>query len=151
MESSSLGEHQVQSQAQNPANHAGRYRNRNWRRPGVPPANAVSSDGLVAPETDNTDTRPPRRNINQSRPRDREQGSSKPRRPPRASQIAGSSSHVDGTNGEDVRSHPPRRPQGASAANELPVSDSAPAQPESKSQRPSRRAKFNASLSKPIP
>ncbi|OAX40568.1 hypothetical protein K503DRAFT_687258 [Rhizopogon vinicolor AM-OR11-026] len=50
-----------------------------------------------------------------------------------------------------MRSRFTRHRQGASAGNEPQVTDSAPVQPQTKSQRPSRRSKFNTSLSEPSP
>ncbi|KAG2140668.1 hypothetical protein DEU56DRAFT_885849 [Suillus clintonianus] len=157
MEISSPGlviQHQVENNAPDPANpssNSSRYRRGNHPRTHLPPVNATNADVVVAPEIGGTSSRQPRRNVNQNRSRDHEQGSSNPRRPPGASQTAGSSSVAGGTGDGDVRSkrtRPPRRHQGATAANELNVSDS---QPQSQLKRPSRRSKFNASLSEPTP
>ncbi|KAG0702207.1 hypothetical protein DFH29DRAFT_922785 [Suillus ampliporus] len=153
MESSSPGTTTQQIQAPdsaNPSSNPSRYHRRYRPKPRVPPANTASSDGVVAPETDGTGTRPPRRNVNQNRSHDLEQGRSKPRRSPGASQTAGSSSVADGTGDGPPptrKSRPPRRPQGTSAAKEPNVTENQP-QPQSKG--PSRRSKFNTSLSEPI-
>ncbi|KAG2035118.1 hypothetical protein BDR03DRAFT_935005 [Suillus americanus] len=97
-------------------------------------------------------SRQPRRNFNQNRSHDHEQGSSNPRRPPGASQSAGSASSVAGETGNgDARprkNRPTKRPQGVTLANEPNVIDS---QPQSQSKPPSRRSKFNSSLSEPTP
>ncbi|KAG1722751.1 hypothetical protein EDB19DRAFT_1930311 [Suillus lakei] len=160
METSSPGttiQHQVENQVTglaNPSSNPSRRRRSN--RPGtrVPPANATNSDVVVAPEAGGTSSRQPRRNFNQNRSHDHELGSSNLRRSPGASQTAGSSSVADGTGDGEARplvtrrNRPPRRRQGATAAIEPNVPDS---QPQSQAKRPSRRSKFNASLTEPIP
>ncbi|OJA15713.1 hypothetical protein AZE42_09960 [Rhizopogon vesiculosus] len=151
---------QVQDQSPDSPNQnssPGRRRNRNRPpRTPAPPANASSSDSLVTTlPTDGTGVKLPQTN---NKSRDRKQGTPNTRRPHAVPQTAASSSQVtDGTDSADVQppptmhSRPPRHRQGASAGNKPQVTDSAPAQPQTKSQRPSRRSKFNTSLSEPSP
>jgi transcriptional repressor NF-X1 len=126
--------------------------NRNHPR-SHPPVNASSSDSVLAvPPTDGTGTKPHQRNINNNRPRGRGQGSSRSPRSTDVSQTAGTSSGADSTDvqlSQTRRSGPHKRQQGAGAASKPPIVDSAPAKPQTTSQRPSRRSKFNASLSEP--
>ena len=144
-------QHQTQDQASDPPNQVSnqsRRRNHNRPRTRAPPANASTSpDNPVAPQTDGSSTKPPQRDVSHGRRRGRQQGTSKP---PEPSQTTGTSSVVDRT---DAQHRPTRRnrlskhPQGLSAEKEHQVAESVPAQPETKPQRPSRRSKFNASLS----
>ncbi|KAG1798823.1 uncharacterized protein HD556DRAFT_153931 [Suillus plorans] len=158
METSSPGttiQHQVENQVPalaNPTSNSNRNRRGNRPRSHIPSANAASSIVVVAPETDGTGSRKPRRNFDQDRSHDHGQGSSNWRRPPGASQTTtGSNSVASETGDGNARSRknrPPRRPQGATTVNEPNVTDS---QPQPQSKRPSRRSKFNPSLSEPIP
>ncbi|KAG1732767.1 hypothetical protein EDB19DRAFT_1896714 [Suillus lakei] len=138
METSSPGtiiQHQVANQitgSANPNSNPSRNRHGNRPRTRVPPTNATSSGVVVVPETGGTSSRQPRRSFNQNRSHDHQQGSPNPRRPPGASQTAGSSS---------VSSWGDR-------CNEPNVPDS---QPQSRAKRPSRRSKFNVSLTEPTP
>lgn len=155
METSSPGtiiQHQVENQlpsAVNPTSHPSRNSRGNRARIRVPPVNAASSNVVAAPETGSTSSRQPRRNVNQNRSHGHEQGSSNLRRPPGASQTAGSGS-VAGETGDGGtrprRNRPLRRPQGVATTNEPSITDS---QSQSQSKRPSRRSKFNSSLSEP--
>ncbi|KAG1729490.1 uncharacterized protein EDB91DRAFT_1159352 [Suillus paluster] len=157
MESSTPGTTIQQSQAPDSANPSSNPRRHHYRRnrpqTRVPPTDAASSDGVATPETDVTGARPPHRNVNQNRSGNREQGSSKPRisRPPGASQTAGSTSLAGDGPLLPRKSRPLKRPQATSVANEPIVIESAQTQPQSQSKRPSRRSKFNASLSEPAP
>lgn len=158
METSSPGttiQHQVENQVPalaNPTSNSSRNRRNNRPRSHIPSANAASSIVVVAPETDSTGSRKPRRNFDQNRSHDHEQGSSNWRRPPGASQTTtGSNSVASETSDGNARSRKnrhPRRPQGATTVNEPNVTDS---QPQPQSKRPSRRSKFNPSLSEPTP
>lgn len=155
METSSPGttiqvENQVPDSA-NPTSNQSRNRRSNRPKTRVPPTNTASSDVVVAPQTGGTRSTQPPGNFNQNRSHDHKQERSNPRRPPGASQTAGSSSVVDETgrgNARPRKSRPPRYPQGATTANESNVTDS---QPQSQAKRVSRRAKFNSSLSEPTP
>lgn len=157
METSSPGtiiQHQLENQVPSSANLSSNSR-RNPRgsrpRTRVTPVNAARSDVVVAPETGGTSNRQPHRNFNQNRSDDHKQGSANPRRPPGASQRAGSSSVAGETGDGDAqprKNNPPRRRQGVITTNEPKVTDS---QPQSQSKRLSRRSKFNSSLSEPTP
>ncbi|KAG1732760.1 hypothetical protein EDB19DRAFT_1831244 [Suillus lakei] len=118
---------QVTGLADPSLNPSGNRRGNFPRKTDVLSANATSSD-VVAPETGSTSSRQPHRNFNQNRSHDHEKGSSNPRRPPGASQIAGSNSVTDGTGDGDARPLATRRnrPQRAPAANELNFADSQP-------------------------
>lgn len=162
MEPGVVIQYQVQDQVPVPHNQSSdqrRRRNRNRPRARLSPAIASSSDNVVTLQTDGTCDKPPKREISHNILRDGEQGSSNPHRPPGASQSAGTTSVADRTDGADVQLPPtrrsrPKRRHGASAPNEPQVADSAPglpAQPETKSRRPSRRSKFHASLSESTP
>ncbi|KAG2150355.1 uncharacterized protein EDB93DRAFT_1205209 [Suillus bovinus] len=158
METSSPGttiQHQVENQVPglpNQTSNSSRNYRGNRPRTRIPPANTASSNVVDAPDTGGTSSRKPRRNFNQNRSHDHEQGSSNLPRPPGTSQTVAGFSPVTGeTHGGDARpkkNRSPRHPQGATAANEPKITDS---QPQSQPKRPSRRSKFNSSLSELTP
>ncbi|KAG2352300.1 hypothetical protein BDR07DRAFT_1498656 [Suillus spraguei] len=107
METSSPGttiqvENQVPDSA-NPTSNQSRNRRSNRPKFRVPPTNTASSDVVVAPQTGGTRSTQPPGNFNQNRSHDHKQERSNPRRPPGASQTAGSSSVVDETGGGNAR------------------------------------------------